>query len=315
VSETAAPAPTNGSTAVTTQPAAPAPTKDVATGPQTTEGPVRGPDGKFVPRDGQPAVDEDPEIDFGDMKLRRSQAKAELARARHASRLLTEAEKRARAADDAEKRHAERRAKAKEDISVLFEDLGLTPEQERALLSKHLYSKHIEPTQLTEEQRELRAAQAKLSQYEAEKQAAAEKARKEEAARLHNEEAAALEQEILEAAKAGRIPSARAAVRRIAAKLEQFESRGLSLPLEQVAAVVREEVGRETGEWVQAASIEERRELWGEPTFKAEEKKWRDYFLAKLKTPPMSASRPAPQEETGAERQKLTPQEFKRKFF
>jgi hypothetical protein len=311
VSETAAPAPTNGSAAATTQPAAPAPSRDVATGPQT---PPRGADGKFAPRDEQAPIDEDPEIDFGDMKLRRSQAKAELARARHASRLLTEAEKRAKAADESEKRYAERRTRAKEDISVLFEDLGLTPEQERALLSKHLYSKHIEPTQLTEEQRELRAAQAKLSRYEAEKKAAGEKAQKEEAARLHNEEAAALEQEILEAAKAGRIPSARAAVRRIAAKLEQFESRGLSLPLEQVAAVVREEVGRETGEWVQAASIEERRELWGEPTFKAEEKKWRDYFLAKLKTPPPPPSRHVPQEPSG-ERQKLTPQEFKRKFF
>lgn len=322
-------APSNGAPAsngaapkAATTPAAPAPSKDTATGPQTSSGPGRGPDGKFTSGTTAPPApvhDEDPEVDLGDRKLRRSALNSELARARQASKLLAEADKRARAAEEREKSWAERESKAKEDIGHLLDGLGLSAEQEKALLAKRLYSRHIEPEQMTEEQRKLREYEQKLSAYEADKKAREDADKKAADDKAHAEASAALEAEILQAANAGKLPGAEpnapgraAVIRKVAAKMAMYEGRNLNVPLEQVVSVVREETGRETGAFVASASVDELRELWGPEAFNKHAREVTNWVLAKLKSKanpagPVSKPRAAPAPQTP---ERMTPQQF-----
>lgn len=308
----AAPAPTsNGASAQQPQGALP-PKTDTATGPQTpASGPVRGPDGKFTSAKPPEAPQPKPKIKIKEQEFDEESAWAEIQRGRSASKLLTEAQKRAAAADAREKAEADRRAKYKEDLGALFEELGLTAEQEKALLAKRLYGAHIEPQTLSEEQRQLREAQKKLADYEAKEKATREKA--DEDARRHAiaEEAKGIEAEIRQAAEAGKIPSSALGIRRIAEKMGLFESRGQRISAEQAALLVREDLGKELGEFSSETTLEQRRELWGDAAFKAEEKKWAAHFFAQVRQAPDArpqSSRPSPPKADAAKR--MTPQEF-----
>lgn len=311
----------NGST-VGQASTATAPIRDVAVGPQSSvarsAGMARNPDGTFAPRAGEstatppPIADDDPEFDLGELKLRKSAVLRELGRARQTSKLLADIQKRAAAVEDRERRFEELRAKAKDDISPVLQELGLSPEQERELLARHLHARHIEPQMLTEEQRKLREYETKLKQYEDEKKGIEQARQKAELEKVNTETAAQLEQEILAAARAGKIPGNAVAIRRIAAKMEALEARGLALPIEQVAAVVRDEVAGDMGEFLASSTIAERKELWGEELFKAEMMRWAHHFMASTKgaTQPQQRAPASAAPPQTTKRQKMTPQEF-----
>lgn len=319
-----APASTNGSSGAPQAPVV-APVKPDATGPQTpAKGAVRGPDGKFAKPEA-PAPEAPPEkrkVRIRDVELDEDAAWAELQRGRQAGRLLTEAQKRATAAEAREKAYADRRTRAREDLGAILEDLELTPEQERELLSRRLYAKHIEPSQLTEEQRALREANEKLARYEAEKKTTEEKSAADAQKRAADHAKESLATELHEAAKAGRIPGAEPgkpggalAIRRIAEKMLAGETAGHTIPLAVAVAAVRDDLARDTLHFVSSAPLAERKELWGEEAFRSEEKLWREHFLAKLKSPaaPVQPARAVPGISNGSPK-RLTPQEFKEKF-
>src|SRR5690348_10524468 len=94
--------------------------------PQPSAQPGRGPDGKFTsqrPADPKPpAQDDDPEIDLGDLKLRRSQLKSELGRARSASKLLTEAKREKEEAARLKSEQESRRKAYLDNFDAFFED-------------------------------------------------------------------------------------------------------------------------------------------------------------------------------------------------
>jgi hypothetical protein len=233
-------------------------------------------------------------------------------RGRSSSKALTESMKRAAAAEQIEKDHAARRQRIKEkgDFGAALEGLDLTPQQEEEMIAKYLYSRHIEPKQLTDDQRALRDLQKRAEAAESKLKAEEDTRSKAESLRVAKQEAASLETEILEAAKAGRIPGDKAAIRRIAAKMEMLESKGMRLPIEQVAAVVRDDVGRETGEFVASASLEELKDLWGDAVFKTHARKMRDYLLAQLKPGPTGPTIKARPDPTQRPKGPMTPQQF-----
>jgi hypothetical protein len=301
----AAPAatPTNGAASKTTTPATSPPIKDTSTGPQTpTESKARA----------EAPVDDDPEIDFGDTKLRRSAAKRELERGRNAGRLLQEAEKRNKAAEAREKAYEDR--KSKKDIAAVVEEWGLSAEEERQLLSERLYSRHIAPEQMTPEQRELAEAKAWRAERESKDKKAAEAAAAKRKESISLEEGKKLHAELIAAAEAGKIPKSRSVIKRIMDKAIAFDSRGMELPLEQLATLVREDLANDVGEYTDATTIEERKAMLGKDRFKAEEKKWLDHFHGQLRTvtPVTQSVRAPPQRASDGKfkRDTFTPQEF-----
>ncbi len=310
-----APAPTNGSATKGQAPAAPAPTKDIATGNQLPGAPSRGTDGKFLPRAGD--VEAKPpeakaKLRIRDQEYDEDAAHSMIERGKQAGRLLTESQKRVDAAEAKERADTERRRRVKEsgDLSGVFEGLDLTAEQERDILAKYLYGKHLEPAQMTEEQRAAREHQKRAEAAEGKLKDIETKAAVAEQQRAAIEARGALEKELLDAAKAGRIPGGMTAVRRVARKMEELEKRDLSVPLEQVVASVREDVGRETGEFVESADIAELKELWGEKAFKAHARKVQSYLLGQLRPGPTGPAAPTRQPMAQKPSQKLTPQQF-----
>ncbi len=315
-------APATGSTngaapKAATTPAVSTPTKDTANGPQTSSGgsggAVRGEDGKFKSASGAAATpeDDDPEIDFGDVKLKRSAAKREIERARSASKLLTEAEKRIKAAEAIEKTHAERRSK--KDLASIIEELGLTPEEERAFLSERMYSKHIAPEQMSPEQRKVAELEAWKAQREASDKKTAEETAAKQKKALTDEESKRLHADLIAAAEAGKLPKSRRAIQRIMDKAVAFDSRGMELPLEQLAALVRDEVAQDVVDFTNTTGLDERRSLMGPEKFREEEKKWLAHFNAKLKSTTTSQPVRAPPQrpsDGASKRETFTPQEF-----
>lgn len=276
----------NGASQATQKPAAPTPTRDTATGPQTpapaSNGQPRSPDGKYAekPREAAPPIiDDDPEFDFGHAKLKKRAAWQEIQRGRDATKLLTLAQKEKSEAIKlkAERDAAFEKAKSSGDLGEILRLLQLPAEQEKALISKYVHGKFVEPLQLTEEQRRLREVEAENAKFKAE----AEERSKRDAETKRQADVAeagkALEAELLGAAKAGRIPGAEeqgtpgaiTAIRRVAEKMQHFAARGIELTPEQAVPLVREDIGRETSRFVKTADIGELQALWGKEAFRA----------------------------------------------
>ena len=371
----AAPAPTNGATS----PEALAPTNtNVAPAPQPgqsngTERP-RDDKGRFaatdVPENGSPSLakppePEDPEYDLGDGwgRKKRSQLLRELGVVKNTTKLVTESERRASEAkkirEEAEaekKRHAALRERlANGDDSALDELLSDLPlEKQRALLTNRVYSRFIEPEQMTAEQKELAALKKQLADRESSERTAKEKAEAEaahvESEKMRQEAADSLEKQFLGLAQSGKIPGfdpkepgsfgSKLAMRRFAELMEAFDAKGLSPEPEVVAERVRFVLGRDTSHFNQSTPLPQRKELWGDEafaaeaqswtalpiadrqklfgdeTFKAERKLWRDYFKAQLASSkvPPPEQQPSARPPAQAPRKQLTPQEWDQWF-
>lgn len=285
---------------------------DTATGPQTP-GQPRGQDGKFAPKAGEQHVDDDPEIDLGDVKLKKSQLKAELGRARSFSKQVTEVQKRAAQAEAIEKAHRERMEALKKDpknIAKLLREAGLDDNGVRAALMDLTYSEVVEPEQLTAEQKRIRQLEAEAAERKARDDAEAEKTTKAEQEKADLEAQTALEQEIVAALEAGKVPNSKAAIRRISQKMAQLETRGIHLPVDQVALLVKREIGSEMAEFLLATDIPGIIELAGKDAAKklfGDLAKW----AAAQRQPGAIAQPPKPKVQAPAPSDsKLTPQQF-----
>lgn len=238
---------------------------------------MRGADGKFTSAN-QPH-DDDPEFDLGDgLKLKRSALKSELGRSRNVNKLLSEAEKRAKRAEELERSHEERKKKYRDDPDALFADLGIDDEDERERwAAQWIYKKRIEPQQLTEDQRARRAAEEKLARYEAAEKEKATAAEKEKAQREATEYRENLRKELSAAIQSGKLPKSPSIIRRVAAEMARLEERGLGVDMSTVIERVKEQTRSDMAEMASTASIEELRELMGKDAFKAHLRKVLDY--------------------------------------
>jgi hypothetical protein len=249
-----------------------------------------------------------------DLELDEESAYREIQRARQTARLLSEAQRRAEVAEQKEKALAEKHGKYKQDLGSLFADLGIDDAAAADLAAQYIYQKQILPSEMTPEQRRVAELESKLAQYETEQKTFAEKQAEQQRMQVIQEESQKLQTELIEAAKTGKIPNTEYGMRKIAAKLLELEERGLSVPLEQVAAVVREESGREFGQIAASSDIADLREWLGDSNFKAFSKKVLDYFLGQVQSA-KTATKPPP---TGAASttasQRMTPEEYLRRL-
>jgi len=248
-----------------------------------------------------------------DLELDEEAAYREIQRGRQSSKLLTEAQKRAYAAEQKEAALAQKQSKYKEDLGAFFEDMGLDESAAAQLAADYIYKKQILPAEMTPEQKRVAELEQKLTALEQEKLTQREAQEKAEREYVIQQESQRLQQELVEAAKAGKIPSTQYGMRKIAAKMLELESRGLSVPLDQVAALVRDEAGREFGEVAISAEIADLKDWLGEGNFKALSKRILDYFLGQLQSPKAAPTRREKQS-TSQEAKRMTPEEFLRKM-
>lgn len=254
-----------------------------------------------------------PKLKIRELELDEEAAYREIQRGRQTSKLLTEAQKRAQLAEQKEQAIAAKQAKYKADLSALFEDLGVDDNSAAQLAADYIYKKQILPQEMTPEQRRVAELEAQLDNFKTEKQKQEEAQREAERQYIVEQESQRLQQELVEAAKAGKIPSTQYGMRKIAAKMLELESRGLSVPLEQVAQVVREESGQEFGQIAASAEIQDLRDWLGDANFKAMSKRILDYFLGQMQSPKAATQKHKPQHvDDGGKR--LTPEEFLRKM-
>lgn len=248
-----------------------------------------------------------------DLELDEEAAYREIQRGRQSSKLLTEAQKRAYAAEQKEAALAQKQSKYKEDLGAFFEDMGLDEAAAAQLAADYIYKKQILPAEMTPEQKRVAELEQKLTALEQEKLSQKEAQEKAEREYVIQQESQRLQQELVEAAKAGKIPSTQYGMRKIAAKMLELESRGLSVPLDQVAALVRDESGREFGEIAATAEIADLKDWLGDANFKAVSKRILDYFLGQLQSPKVTATRREKPQAT-KEAKRMTPEEFLRKM-
>lgn len=248
-----------------------------------------------------------------DLELDEEAAYREIQRGRQSSKLLTEAQKRAYAAEQKEAALAQKQSKYKEDLGAFFEDMGLDESAAAQLAADYIYKKQILPAEMTPEQKRVAELEQKLTALEQEKLSQKEAQEKAEREYVIQQESQRLQQELVEAAKAGKIPSTQYGMRKIAAKMLELESRGLSVPLDQVAALVRDESGREFGEIAATAEIADLKDWLGDANFKAVSKRILDYFLGQLQSPKVTATRREKPQAT-KETKRMTPEEFLRKM-
>ena len=167
---------------------------------------------------------------------------------------------------------------------------------------------------MSPEQKRVAELEARLSQYEEEKKTFAQRQEEAQRAQAIREEGERLQAELIEAAKAGKIPNTQYGMRKIASKMLELEQRGLSVPLEQVAAAVREESGREFGEIAASSDVSELREWLGDANFKAFSKKVLDYFLGQVQSTKTNTKPPSPGNTTATASQRMTPEEYLRRL-
>ena len=99
------------------------------------------------------------------------------------------------------------------------------------------------------------------------------------------------------------------ALRRFAEQLLMIEEAGLSPTPELLSARTDESILEDIDGWMDGTPLAERKELLGPDKFKAEEARWREWFLAKLKAKPAPESS-RPQSPKSQPRKKMTPQEW-----
>jgi len=259
----------------------------------------------------QAAAAEKAKLKIKDLEMDEESAYREIQRGRQTAKLLTEAQKRAQAAEQKEAALAAKKGKYKEDLGSFFEDLGVDENTAAQLAADYIYKNQILPQEMSPEQRRVAELEAKLAEYETEKTTLEQMRTESERAAVVQAESQRLQAELVEAAKAGKIPATQYGMRKIASKMLELESRGLSVPLEQIAAVVREESGREFGEVAASAEIADLREWLGEGNFKAMSKRILDYFLGQMQSSkPTPATKPVVSDNV----RKMTPQEFLKKM-
>ncbi len=297
-------------------------------------GVTRGPDGKFLPQNGTASATEAPKageatatpkprIKIKDLEVDEDAAHSEIMRGRQALKTLTDsqkfnaqAEQRLARAEALEQKYAAAdawREKLNSDPEAFFKDAGLTPEQERAILSKRLYG-HLQSDEMTPEQRELQEYKAKLSRYEEAEKSAAQKAEEDAHNSQVENQRATIHAEIMEALEGGRVPKARSAVQRMAQKVALFEEKNQPISISQAAEFVRADLVRETGHIINDASIDELIEVWGQSAYDAFEKKVQTRLLAKLqnRSTPQVIAKPQLVRPSGDKQAKtITEQEFR----
>lgn len=306
---TAAPAaPASNGSSGAQAPAAVAPKADVATGqqkPTAPQGaPVRGADGKFAkPGEAAPAETPKPKLRVKDLELDEDAAYSEIQRGRQASKHLTESQKRLEKAEALERAHQERRKLFREDPDAFFADAGFESEEERAKwASQYLYKKHIEPSQMSAEQRRIAELEQKLAGEEKRK---AEEARQVEEAETQREQAAqaqTLRTELRSLIESGAMPKHPAAVKRVAEKIRAAEAKGLTISAPDAWASVQDEFRGDTGKYLESSSVEDLRRDMTPAAFKVLASKVIKWALDQRKPiaglPQQRQSAPVPQQPT-----------------
>jgi hypothetical protein len=237
----------------------------------------------------QVAAPDDPEIEIDDgVKLKRSELRDVYKRRKELDRgafdKFQEAAKLRKEAAEAKEQAQQIVAGMSKDYKAALRAAGHDPIK----VAEQILAEALEEYQLTPEQKEARDAKAKLAEYEQREQE--QKQAHEEAQR-----AAAVAQweqrfdaGFTQAIQTSGLPKTAKVVSRMAEKVELYWGQGVQVPLDEIAAEVKQDLIQERRELLQSAKDEQLAELFDE----SELEKARKLILRKAQA---SAPKPIPQ--------------------
>jgi hypothetical protein len=190
----------------------------------------------------QSTPQDDPEIDFGDFKVKRSEAAQALKKRKELDRGAYE---KFQQASQMRKEAEQRESQVRELLGALGKDAksalkhaGLDPVK----VAEQILSEALAEHQLTPDQREARQARAELDKLKAEKaEIEGEKQRTAYAAEVSKWEQH-YETQAINAIKASHLPATPAVLARIAAKAEAYVDAGIEVSMEDVAHEVKSDL-------------------------------------------------------------------------
>lgn len=236
------------------------------------------------------------------------EAYAEIQRGRQSGKLLTEADKRFRAAAEKEKNWEQ--TKATKDIGKIIEALGLPREEAVALFEKWYMDGVIKPSQMDPRERENADLKAKLKAVEDEKAAAAEKQKREALDKETEAEKVKLRQEIEGVLNGKKLPATRHALRRVADYLMAYGEVGQKVPMQIAVDRVLSDYRQEFGDIIDEAEPTQLEQFLGKERFLKLAKKVSQWALAASKgaatPPPPPASPHAIEDASNKQRRKIS---------
>lgn len=152
-------------------------------------------------------------------------------------------------------------------IKALME-AGLNKDQIRAAMEAWYTQEFIEPETLPKEELRARRAEAELEGYKKKEAEAAERARQGEEEKLTAHQRSAMQQQIIDAMEAHKLPKNKFTVARIAFYMRQSNLKGYDAPMDLIVQKVKEERQAHVADIAENASYEQLIELFGESTIK-----------------------------------------------
>jgi hypothetical protein len=163
--------------------------------------------------------------------------------------------------------------------ALLDPKLGYTKEQIRAKFEEWYEREFIEPEKLTEDQKKLREAEARLKKYADEDKQRAEAKTKAEQEQLTEKARGEIQSQIIEALDSGALPKTNFTVRRLAYWIQRNQANGFNAPTSLLVSQVRNEFTASMRDMVEASDGEKLIQLLGDGIVQ----KIRKYDLEQLK--------------------------------
>jgi len=218
----------------------------VQKGPEASPSTGRDGQGRFVGEKAQPPAEpvKPSKLKIKDIELDEESAFREIQRGRQATKLLSEAQRRAEAADAKERAQTERASKYKNDLGEFFKDQGYSADDAKKLASEWLYKNVVEPEELTKEERRIRDLESRLKEKEDFELETKSKAEQAEIERVGKEQADAMQAELIQAMDAGVLPKDKAVIGYVSQEILKFAERGVDISIEQGVRLTEEKLGR-----------------------------------------------------------------------
>lgn len=260
----------------------------------------------------KPAAPKAPEkFKVGDLEFSSIEdAKAEIARGRQSNKLLTEADKRLKAA--AEKERTLDDLKKSKSFKRYMEITGMSREEAAEEAAKYFYETEILPKEMSPEARRAAEAEARLKEYEEREKTAKQKEREAALARQTQEEVVKLRTELEGILNSKKIPGTRFALRRVAEYKQAYLDQGVDVPTSVAVDRVLADYRSEFGGIMDEATPEQLISFLGQERFQKLAKKVSQWVLSSRKT---AAPEPQPamslvNRQEQPRRRSLSPQQF-----
>lgn len=237
-------------------------------------------------------------------------AKAEVLRGRQANKLLTESDKRLKAA--AEKEKALEGLKKTKRFKDFMAFTGMSQEEALQEAAQFFYENELVPKQQDPRERELAAHKARIKEFEEKEARTKREAEEKEHQAATAREVEQIRKDLEEALNSKKIPGTRYFVRRVAEYMQAYNQHGVKIPTQVAVDRALADYKKETSELFDEASVDQLISLFGEDRWRKLAKKVSTWALGKAKQPPAAPAMPVANQNVDQGKRSIRPQDFEK---